>query len=169
MVAMSAPLVTTSHRLCVQRDLCQVTEPCVNRWTCQCAMVTCPRVSMISSVATMRLDECADKCHRESLSKGSIKYLKSFNSVTKLSGFFYRNVTIQDVKWENKCETIVTTRPECVTNWVTKNRTVTKQECDQYFDDVCSKYNVPQYEVVSTQPIKSESKMIVNCNIFLGK
>ena len=42
-------------------------------------------------------------------------------------------------------------RQDCRTEYETRNRTVTTQKCNQYFEEVCANYTVPQYEVVSTQ------------------
>ena len=41
-------------------------------------------------------------------------------------------------------------RQDCRTEYETRNRTVTTQKCNQYFEEVCANYTVPQYEVVST-------------------
>ena len=66
-----------------------------------------------------------------------------------LTSYIYRNVTVQDIRWETKCQTLNTSRPECTTNWETRDRTVVRQECDQVIETVCTNYTVPVYEVVS--------------------
>ena len=59
-----------------------------------------------------------------------------------------RNVTIQDVKWEQQCDQVEVTRKDCRTEIETREKTVKTQKCHQYEDEVCVNYNVPSYEVV---------------------
>ena len=73
------------------------------------------------------------------------------NSCKTLSQTEYklcRNVTIQDVKWEQQCDQVEVTRKDCRTEIETRERTVKTQKCHQYEDEVCVNYNVPSYEVV---------------------
>ena len=55
-----------------------------------------------------------------------------------------------DYNWEEQCEEREVVRQDCRTEYETRNRTVTTQKCNQYFEEVCANYTVPQYEVVST-------------------
>ena len=79
----------------------------------------------------------------------------------KLSQNSFRNVTVQDVRWETKCQTFNTSRPECTTNWETRDRTVVRQECDQVIETVCTNYTVPVYEVVSLKVCASAKAQLL--------
>merc|ERR1712130_1028651 len=75
-----------------------------------------------------------------------------------------RNVTVQDMRWETKCQTLNTSRPECTTNWETRDRTVVRQECDQVIETVCTNYTVPVYEVERESKQQNASFVVRRCN-----
>ena len=101
--------------------------------------------STTSSAATTSPSRCVDRCLRGTRSRGKI--LCSFRDISILTAWV-RNVTVQEYKWEKQCDDITVTRKECKTDYEVQNRTVTTQKCNQYLDNVCANYTVPQYEVV---------------------
>ena len=67
-----------------------------------------------------------------------------------------------DYNWEEQCEEREVVRQDCRTEYETRNRTVTTQKCNQYFEEVCANYTVPQYEVVSTHTLDPADSMVVD-------
>ena len=83
-----------------------------------------------------------------SSSEISRQKVNSCRSLSQTEFKLCRNVTIQDVKWEQKCDQVEVTRKDCRTEIETREKTVKTQKCHQYEDEVCVNYNVPSYEVV---------------------
>merc|ERR1712029_1299401 len=74
-----------------------------------------------------------------------------------------RNVTIQDVKWEQQCDQVEVTRKDCRTEIETREKTVKTQKCHQYEDEVCVNYNVPSYEVKLEEKAENVSFVSRKC------
>ena len=80
----------------------------------------------------------------------NLKYYLNLENILFYFFRFPRNRTVTDYNWEEQCEEREVVRQDCRTEYETRNRTVTTQKCNQYFEEVCANYTVPQYEVVST-------------------
>ena len=145
-MAPSVPPTSSSPKPCVRRLPGGPTRgpTIVNKLRCPSVTVTSgPVAPTTNSAATTIPLKYADRSLRDFLSEG--KLLKKF-SQTEYQ--MCRNVTIQDVKWEQQCDQVEVTRKDCRTEIETREKTVKTQKCHQYEDEVCVNYNVPSYEVV---------------------